>query len=241
LSHFFGWGLRFRPVLTLRFLPARVGTSFNGVGEPLKAPAKIFFSRSSVICFPLFRESSMPDSKKPSPTKLTRKHYEGMGRIIFNWAKVENRLIYGLQHVTGMGLNEAIIMFWHTDFSHRKDRFFTALYSFEPAADLKKAADTFSRRMESAYEIRNLIAHSLWNKAPGKFAIQPFDVRAKNGVVKFTNGGGLPDQIFTPSRLATEAETIGRLQADLGEFLSERVAPFARSVLRTKAAKKKAK
>jgi hypothetical protein len=156
-------------------------------------------------------------------------HYTQFGRIVSEWARIESALLLALMAMTGLPMADVMVLFWHTDFKHRKEHLLNLIELDHPDDALEKSVSTFSKRLESAHDIRNLVAHcGTWAKARGKNAISPFEFKAHNGIIKFTFGG-LAEQVFTIKRFKTEADTMVRLNVDFRDFITHRLEPFARA------------
>lgn len=152
---------------------------------------------------------------------LTAKHYEAIGEVIVTWARLESHMIRVLQALLKAHFADAVAVFWHMQYRERKNRLVNLVYlNHEDKNDpIRKEFDTLMKRMDSAYDARNVAAHSVWFKGRAPDAIKPLIIQAKGADLRWT-GRGLPPTEYTAVRLHKEAEKISRLAEDFKDFFS---------------------
>jgi hypothetical protein len=153
--------------------------------------------------------------KPPRPT-LTTKHYAAIGHVVVQWAKLENRLISILQCLLDISKADALVTFWHAGYYEKRDRLHALFLLDEPDERLKKRFESLIGRMDTAFEFRNTIAHSVWQKKRYR-TIQPFQMNVRHGKIKFT-GNGIKPISLSANDILGEAETIKRLFEDVCQF-----------------------
>jgi len=157
----------------------------------------------------------------PLPEIITAAHKQGIGEVVATWALLETQIIKILQNVLDTEISKAAIIFWHMSHKERMIRLQALVYNSVPNANdpIRREFDTLYKRIDTAYQMRNAVAHSLWTKGKEAAAISPFIFQAK-GDIKFT-GRGIPEVEFTPERLNKEAQKIDRLFLDIRDFFSQ--------------------
>jgi len=152
---------------------------------------------------------------------VTPKHYEGIGQVVVEWARLETAMIRVFGKLLNGNAAEAIVIFWHMAYRDRRDRLINLvlLNHEDPNTALRKEFDTLMTRMEAAYQIRNTAAHSVWTKGKGPDTISPTVIKAKGAPLKIS-GHNIDKEDFSARRFQKEAEKIERLGKDFREFFS---------------------
>jgi len=153
------------------------------------------------------------------PKNLSPEHYQGIGEIIVVWAKLEAHVVRALRSLTRMTFKEALVVYWQMGHRERVNVLRGLVYSKYPDKNdpLSKGFDVLVTRLDLAYAMRNIAAHSIWfiGLLPGE--ISPFDFDAKSLKV---SGRGAKRKSFKPMHFHKEALTIDRLAEDFKHFFS---------------------
>jgi len=113
---------------------------------------------------------------------------------------------------------DIVALFWHTDFNHRRDRLLNLLILNEKKyEEVKTELDTLIKRLNLAYEMRNIAAHCTWRKGRKPDSISPVIIKFKGSYPKMAEQG-LPVREYTAEILISEAKKIQRLSADFCAF-----------------------
>lgn len=151
------------------------------------------------------------------PPVLSTKHYTGIGRVIVRWARLESRMIEAIRALLRIPSSDAVIAFWHMNYFDKRDRISALTLLREPDGKQKKHLESLTSRMDDAYDLRNLVAHSIWSKGKRRSTISPFVVKARGGQIKI-GGHNLKVDDFSAQRLMSEADKIERLEEDFRQF-----------------------
>ena len=153
--------------------------------------------------------------------ELSQEHYEAIGRVAVQWARVELSTITALEALLQTDKANAIVTFWHMGYNDRRDRLVSLVDLTEPDAGVAREFSTLITRLDTAYQIRNTMAHSTWVQGDTPGTITPLVIRAKGGPVKI-GGHNLKEEQYTAKRIKGEAEKIQRLLEDFREFFRTR-------------------
>jgi hypothetical protein len=168
--------------------------------------------------------ASPAESDSMAPTRLiTPDHYRGIGEVTATWARLESHVFRTLMTILGLPYMQALTVLWELNYRARIDRLrgLIALRWRGPTDVRKTEFEALIVRMDDAYFIRNLVAHSFWRKGAAENSISPFFVNAKGGKIPRTTHSqfkSLSDRDFTPERLHQEALDIYKLAEDFKLF-----------------------
>jgi hypothetical protein len=176
--------------------------------------------------------------KKPAPKSIfSVRHYNGIGRVVVEWARLEYRMIRALAYLAGTDQASAIVTFWHMGYHEKRDRLHSLFLLPKRDEKLQKRFSNMLSRLDESYDFRNLVAHSVWKKGKAR-TITPIVIRAKGGTIRIS-GFNLKEDPISSARLVDEAQKISRLQDDFKEFFRSHLG-FDLDVAPTKNAKKRA-
>jgi hypothetical protein len=168
---------------------------------------------------------------------VTAKHHLGIGQIIVQWARLERSMIPATQSLLGTSVADTVLMLWHMDYNNKRDRIANLIDVREPDEQFKKEFKTLFDRLDSAAQLRNHIAHSVWKKGESRNTITSVTIRAR-GAIKIS-GKDFRQEHFTPSRLSGEAQKLERLVEDFRQFFRTHFSAAFTPEERDRASKKK--
>ena len=153
------------------------------------------------------------------PMNLLPEHYQGIGEVVVVWAKLEAHVVRALRSLTRMTFKEALIVYWQMGHRERVAvlRGLVCAKYADKNAPLRKAFDSLTTRLESAYSVRNTAAHSIWFPGLQPDEISPFDFDAKGLKV---SGRDKNRKSFKSAYFHKEALGIDRLAEDFKHFFS---------------------
>jgi hypothetical protein len=95
---------------------------------------------------------------------ITPEHLQGIGEIIVVWARLEAHMLRALRALLKIKWSNALSLFWHTDYQHRRDRIINLVYIRYRQKDAapRREFDTIVKRLDAAHKIRNIVAHTIW-------------------------------------------------------------------------------
>jgi hypothetical protein len=81
---------------------------------------------------------------------------------------------------------EIIGLFWHTDYQHRRDRLINLilLWHEKKYLGIKPELETLIKRMNFAYDVRNMAAHCTWQKGKRPTSIKPLIIKFRGAQPK---------------------------------------------------------
>jgi hypothetical protein len=114
----------------------------------------------------------------PSPKFVSKEHKTAIGELVVIWAQLELHVIKGLSRQLNAGIARTAIVFWHMSHKERMTRLATLFYLDHPDKNsvIRKEFDTLLRRIALAYDIRNMLVHSIWEEGTIAKSIKPFFV-----------------------------------------------------------------
>ncbi len=149
-------------------------------------------------------------------SRIKDAHLTGFGAITLHWAVLETFMMYAIASLMKTDEGTALVAFWHTGYIAKRD-VITSFVDIKGLGEpLKQEFDSIITRMNAAYGIRNIIAHSVWGRGKQPNSITPRIMKAR-GKVKFS-GVNLEEEDYTPDRLMEEGEKIRRLTRDFIMF-----------------------
>lgn len=152
---------------------------------------------------------------------VSTKHITGFGHIIFMWANVETYMHLSLAALTKSPLQRSLLMTWHMTYNNKRDRLRALVDYIELDDKPQKEFDCLIVRLNSAYKMRNTIAHSIWTKGDKPNSIKP-QIMVARGPIKLS-GFNLNVESYTPNDLVEEASKIQRLGLDFVAFSKARL------------------
>ena len=152
---------------------------------------------------------------------LTQEHYQGIGKVIVVWARVEAHIVKALRALTRMSFKEALVVYWQMGHRERVTVLRGLVYAKHPDKNdkLRKDFDVLAARLEAAYSFRNTAAHSIWFPGLKPDEISPFDFDAKGSNLKLT-GRESKRISLSSEKFHKEAQVVDRLAEDLKHFFS---------------------
>jgi hypothetical protein len=148
---------------------------------------------------------------------ITTKHLMGIGHVVVAWAALEIALIEVLRTLLKIDDAMALLTFYHSGYNEKRTRIVTLASVYELSEAAEKELDCLVTRMNAAYDLRNIVAHSVWAAGDKPGEIVPHILKAKSKKIKLS-GVNLDNEVFTPERLRGEALKIGRVVEDVQDF-----------------------
>jgi hypothetical protein len=156
---------------------------------------------------------------------ITDQHKINISDLIMTWAKIEVQIIRGIQKALGINTEQAVITFWHMSHKERMTRLTTLLIHWKKDKNDKIRTEytTLQKRIDTAYQVRNVFAHSLWGAGKKENSIRPLVVQAKGSDLKWTSDtdGGIPPEDYTAEDIKDETNKSDRLLADIILFFKK--------------------
>jgi hypothetical protein len=159
----------------------------------------------------------------PASPALTPEHHEGIGHVVTTWARLEADMIRAFEGLLGLKLRDVIVLFWHMGFGDRRDRLST-LVEIRLGNDetARRQFKQLIKRLEEAYDVRNVVAHSLLRRGGARGVIKPTHIRVRRGTFKVSGLGDFLAQEFTVERFHEEAAKIASLDTEFRKFFRTR-------------------
>ncbi len=156
---------------------------------------------------------------------LTPDHYRSIGEIVVVWAKLEAHLFQALRKMTRLTMQEALLVYWQMGYRERATVLQGLVYAKYPDKNHKQhqCFDTLVRRLETAYVMRNVAAHSIWFAGLTADEMSPFDFDARGAKPK-VSGRGPKRLSYSAEALHKEALKTDRLAEDFKDFFASHFA-----------------
>lgn len=153
----------------------------------------------------------------PVHERITEQHKIHIADLVITWAKVEFQIIEALKKGLSIKTEQSLIIFWHMSHKERMTRLSTLLFLWKKDKNDKIRTEytTLQKRLDTAYQVRNVFAHSLWTAGKKEHSIRPLIVQAKGSDLKWSSdSGGIPPEDYTADDVKDEMDKIDRLLAD---------------------------